>query len=1489
MVKKIKVFLFVTFGLLVRVSASEIFPISIDDVSGLNSPWPIVASLPFSQGELKDVNSIRIVSGGKEVPSQIDVTATWRDGSIKWALAGFTDSPKKEYMVEYGANVKRGNHPNPIKITKEVDGGYSVDTGVAVYQFDSDKLLFEKGWLTINKVKTPFLDKSGDGAYLVDNNGRVARISGKLSEVKNNVLKEGPGRFVVKRSGWYVTETGERLARGEAWFYFSSGSPYVKITHSLVVTSDTNKVWFKDYGFQFKTVSAPKDMYCAIEENSRETVKKYNLQSREIFMLQDQFPHFAETDFRGVIGTNDKVLEEVGKVGDWAYADYNDFGISIVMPWLAERFPKEISFGEKSGRAVLWSSRSGRELDFRSKTLAKEYWQSWVEKGKGSPGFDRLSRIPNNAQGSAHTHDIWFLPIVENKGLTELVKQTSTAGSRVPLAMASPERTCLTEAMEFPMYHKDTKKFPREEEYISDCWDRFTLSDKVFPMKGFINWGHCPYLGYHKSGKQWVASFTSYGNINSYNVRRNVWHLYARSGERRYFKYGHALNRILGDFGIAHWEAPGKPFGSFTRQLAPLSAYPHYWGNFHRKFDMGNSSSDIGNWLMEYYLTGNEQARDVTVMVGESIKRLWNLNEALDESKTLSFLALRILSILYMREWDPDFLKLSTELAHSLINLDKQTGVEPKYMSYFDAMYKDQRHTLDLHFYYQATGDELGKKAFLKILDHRYMYNRNEKALSYFNTSAFSYAVAYKITGNENYRRLAQETLVDSMNGFSSPLSKQLKTMGSDPSKWHTFPNLGNPIQTHPFLGIPTVLKMIAEKGYSEDTFPVLVKTNGITKSDLLFEHKKGEKTEISILYSTVLNSGLKPSVYNYPPGTKRSPLKGITLKIEERISGMVEETLNRPVSNVSHYNAKVSVPASFESGLYTISFDNTTSYMVLDSTARKIGLYSPDGFYSAAVSGKGTPLGMYKPFFFKVPEGLKSLELFLGGPQRISGPNGEEILKPDRANVGYVSIPVKNRYGFWNINVSSNQPAYFFKFLNIEPVISYATSETYPTQVGEKPLSEPIVLPKVEPTMEFVEGVSGKALQLTGNKTIRFPRGEEKGDNSYTYFPGYEGTIEFWYRPNWSTQDIVLPKADEFQLRSFLEGPHIHLGYRHGVRVNVSTYFSDIIMEILGTFPGAEDFRSFLKAKSLIGREEHHLFKSGLWEHIAYVWAYKPVEKALPDTPVYGDLKWPSRWRFFGPVDREDPILPNEILNSYPSTIEVKGKTFKAKEVSVFNTRYDFPAMLKQEPTGKTVYVFLKIYSPKQQKVTLGMGADWWMQAWLNGELIHDTTETSNKVFPFSIWNHMVDTNLKKGDNILAVRFIRGGGSVLALGGPRELKTPEASTLKWEFNIYVNGKRLDAYRTPSRDRFLRAPGDKLKAWQSKCDFINLANKNKDIVIGPLEGTIDLLRISDVVRYRENFVPSKTFKKDKNTKVLFQFDGDLKGVSHFEEEGVLAK
>ncbi|MCA1808203.1 MAG: hypothetical protein LC725_01890, partial [Lentisphaerae bacterium] len=358
----------------VTAAMAGTFELRINDVSGLDEPWPLIAGLPFSEGELHDAAQIRLVdAAGHEVPAQIDVAATWRDGTIRWALAGFTGSPQDAYRVEFGGDASRSAPENPLVVQKGADGELTIDTGVAVYAFLPDRLLPDAARMG----DTPILANAGDGAYLVDNQGRLARVAGERAEIETEILKQGPLRLVIRREGWYVTGDGERVARARMWFYFAAGSPYLRMTHSLVLTEDTNDLWVRDYGLEFNTPESPREVTFALGESDevfspRGTSVELDpvvlpFKDDPLYMYQDTYPHFMETDYRAVVGRVPQrsdarpiqsEQDEQGVfwtnywiaandvAGDWGDAQYARHGLTLVTPYLAQRFPKEIAFDQ---------------------------------------------------------------------------------------------------------------------------------------------------------------------------------------------------------------------------------------------------------------------------------------------------------------------------------------------------------------------------------------------------------------------------------------------------------------------------------------------------------------------------------------------------------------------------------------------------------------------------------------------------------------------------------------------------------------------------------------------------------------------------------------------------------------------------------------------------------------------------------------------------------------------------------------------------------------------------------------------------------------------------------------------------------------------------------------------------------------------------------------------------------------------------------------
>ncbi|GEM_PF-3472540 len=673
-----------------------------------------------------------------------------------------------------------------------------------------------------------------------------------------------------------------------------------------------------------------------------------------------------------------------------------------------------------------------------------------------------------------------------------------------------------------------------------------------------------------------------------------------------------------------------------------------------------------------------------------------------------------------------------------------------------------------------------------------------------------------------------------------------------------------------------------------------LLKSTDMSSGDILFRHVNGKDTYIGmdILGKT---SDIKPQVFPYPADGRKEPLSGVSVSIEETKESPVKTGMiwaDDPEDLL--YSLSLTLPASMKSGFYRVSLGCTYPYAVRRSSSDKIGLYCPDGFWSALRQNGLSDRVEGVPYYFYVPSNLQNLQLFLGRPHTVKNSRGRVVLDSSSYRTGNVTLPVRRQGGIWSIEPAfygngrlGTAPPSFARLLNVEPVVSFASPARLPVISKKAQARKKNEAPETTDKGGYVRGISGSGLLMEKDRSLSFKRGMNLKDGGYSFFPSRKGTIEFWFKPGWSSFEIPISRQP-FISKCILRSPHINLNYLYGGRNWNRQIYSDLQMEIL-----TDTKEVGIPGK---GKQETCFFSAGKWVHMAFTWNLWKVSegsaKLPPSEIIKGSVEWPAKWRIFGPLDSSDEKLPERVLNSMPEEITVSGKSLKGTDVAVEKNLYDFPSMLKNEPTGKNAYVFIPFNSPKDQKVTLGMGADWWMQAWVNGILVHDTMQSSNIYFPFSIWNYTVDVDVKKGRNILAVRFIRGGGSELALGGPDQLrKTPlppkpgeekPKDGMEGEFGIFVDGRKLVNTRGLIREPFLVG----IDGWE----IFGLSEKEEEVSLCPVDGTVDTLRISDSVRYTDNFEPLKTDPAmDENTRALFLFEGNLKGISAFSRDPIVAR
>ncbi len=175
--------------------------------------------------------------------------------------------------------------------------------------------------------------------------------------------------------------------------------------------------------------------------------------------------------------------------------------------------------------------------------------------------------------------------------------------------------------------------------------------------------------------------------------------------------------------------------------------------------------------------------------------------------------------------------------------------------------------------------------------------------------------------------------------------------------------------------------------------------------------------------------------------------------------------------------------------------------------------------------------------------------------------------------------------------------------------------------------------------------------------------------------------------------------------------------------------------------------------------------------------------------SPYRGNVRFPVIWNVFGPVDKK--FVPS------PAELTTVPKMLAGKKAVQYKTIKNKLVMRKTAGpgAGKCVWAFAQLNAPVDSDCTLGAGADWWMEVYVNGKKVFDTmTGDGNIKAPVAIDNYIKTIRLKKGKNIIAAKVLSGlAGADLAIGGPNELRS-QNKAVKLTKLLYIedfDGKTL--------------------------------------------------------------------------------------------------
>ncbi|MDP6358923.1 MAG: sugar-binding protein, partial [Planctomycetota bacterium] len=307
--------------------------------------WPVTFGVPFPAGAIWDAKKLRLVDrAGKEIPHQKEVTGLWAPkGAIKWVRFDALVSPAEGCFVEAAAPGPGAKLARPV-LVKEERANVILEMGAARYVLGRGPSPVEEVWLGGKRVAA---SEGTRGLYVVDQSGRLASASADGEEMK--IEARGPVAACVRFEGFYRTPKGDALARHITRVEASAGQPFAKVTHTLVLTNDTNRVWFTDIGWEFAVTPGvePRAIFGVSRGASQESrALPLDANTPAAFMLQDshyRFGHGSNHFLVAKIGADDGMttVAEGTECGDWGALAGKDAGFALGCKEAARQHPKE--------------------------------------------------------------------------------------------------------------------------------------------------------------------------------------------------------------------------------------------------------------------------------------------------------------------------------------------------------------------------------------------------------------------------------------------------------------------------------------------------------------------------------------------------------------------------------------------------------------------------------------------------------------------------------------------------------------------------------------------------------------------------------------------------------------------------------------------------------------------------------------------------------------------------------------------------------------------------------------------------------------------------------------------------------------------------------------------------------------------------------------------------------------------------------------------
>jgi len=1043
---------------------------------------PLYAGVSFPGGMLMDPAQVRVVDGrSRPVICQTEPLARWSPaGSVRWLGTYFSGERGRSYFIEFGSDVRQAKTVRGVRVDEQ-RSAFVIDTGTARFEIPKSGPLFGRAWVG----GRPVLAGGTACLILADQKGRAGdETRGGMEEAP--VLEvAGPARVIVKREGLYRTAAGERLGKYVVRLTFAPGCAFVPIQHTFINTEDTNQIQYSGLALRVKPAFGG-EWQVQLDNEKAHTRRAWSgtlapAKGDAAHLCQLVHRHHFQPESRYEIrvrrGRGPWERQDQGELaGEWGRASADGLGVALTIRNLAETFPKEIEIGPDGMTAHLWSSRGRRDLDYRASTLVDFWGEEWFERYPG--GAAKARSLYSNAQGTARTHDLCLHVYETAATAPDQVAAVAQLADAPILTVQDPAWLAETDALG-PIHPYDPESFPKVERY-GELFFRELLVEQAERAGdfGFLDYGSGPHTYPNTYPGKARPRFYRYSAID-YHGRTAAWLAYARSNDRQYFDYADAFNRNLNDYRLSYWGARKRPLGARLGGGVSHDT-PLYWGGVPTFF--GHQGSDFNNYYYQFYLTGNRRVVD-----GLKLWTDWAVRE-FDPAMAVTISGMAHvpywqLAQVYYATWDERVAERLDATRDRLLDLRTSTGLAD--LDYYGATYKFNTAGWAPLNDWIATGSSKAKQALLKICEHL-LYSVPDSRPGYQDHSGAYAAYAYRLTGDPRYPGFAAARLGGIAFRYVGD-DNELK-YGRGYMAGYTGPWNSNVMET-----LAYGLRPVAEARASS-VLPAWPAAG--TGQTFCFTKEPHEPVSFLMTFGAGMDLSLV-SVLDRKHETRRGYFVGPVY------TGFRRQYFTKAAPGLAGGEGPLTLPPETLPGEYHLT-DATITW----TDARELVSLIPEGAYL------GAQTAWPRQWFFMVPKGKRGAIATNGRVVLHQGDRRHELV-PGR----WSDLAAGEEDTLYTVE-ARGRPYVRFKG-DIPPVLAEVDPGRFfiPKRV---PRAAPIG-PRETPDALFVTGVTAaagdQALLLNGTRDLRLPRGERVSEWAFEYFDCERGTLEFWFKPQWTSR----------------------------------------------------------------------------------------------------------------------------------------------------------------------------------------------------------------------------------------------------------------------------------------------------------------------------------------------------------------------------------